>query len=261
MQMDTEANVPLAGKQAGFHGIGACNVEKGGTHENSDGNASIFRAVSRVRAFYRDLDTLPDTEGVFSILFVRFSIRILNPFDQNTVCINGKGLKMKNRVDRCTVNWSADTLSVLDRGEIHLVSEFIRAMYNSAAGALTGTASPSNSTDTWLLWNTEEKNWWLPAWAGIYFEGMERQKCNHAITLPHDSPQAAGVGCMWATTHTNKSYTRQQWSPISWCSFPTAGLCSLLVTKEEKHPCGVYYLLKVFFLFSSCSSFLEEAQN
>lgn len=30
---------------------------------------------------------------------------------------------------------SADTVPVLDRGEIHLVSEFIRPMYNSAAGA------------------------------------------------------------------------------------------------------------------------------
>lgn len=81
MQMDTKVNVPRAGKRAGLRGIGACNVEKGGTHENSDGNASIFRGVSRVRAFYRDLDTLPDTEGVFSIPFVHLGIRVLNLFD------------------------------------------------------------------------------------------------------------------------------------------------------------------------------------
>lgn len=59
---------------------GACNVKKGGTHESSDGNASIFRGVSRVRAFYRDLDSLPDTEGVFSKLSVHLGIRILNVF-------------------------------------------------------------------------------------------------------------------------------------------------------------------------------------
>lgn len=79
---DTKVNVPLAGKQTGFHGIGACDVEKGGTHESSDGNASIFRGISRVRAFYRDLDTLPDTEGVFSKLLVHLGIRIFDMFDQ-----------------------------------------------------------------------------------------------------------------------------------------------------------------------------------
>lgn len=99
MQMGTKVNVPLAGKQAGFHGIGACNVEKGGTHESSDGNTSIFRGVSRVRAFYRDLDTLPDTEGVFSKLFVHLAIRIFHMFDQKTMCIDSKGLKMKDRIE------------------------------------------------------------------------------------------------------------------------------------------------------------------
>lgn len=125
----------------------------------------------------------------------------------------GKGLKMKNREEWCTVNWSADTLPVLDRGEIHLVSEFIWPMYNSAAGALTGAAAPSNSAGTWPLWNRKKKKRgkprWLLGWVGIYFKGKERQKCNHTTALPNDSPQAAGVGCIWATTYTNKSHTRQ----------------------------------------------------
>lgn len=55
-------------------------MKKGGTHESSDGNASIFRGVSRVGAFHRDLDTLPDTEGVLSKPFVRLGVGILNVF-------------------------------------------------------------------------------------------------------------------------------------------------------------------------------------
>lgn len=91
MQMDTKVNVLLAGKQTGFHGIGACNVEKGGPHESSDGNASIFRGVSRVRAFYRDLDTLPDTEGEFSRLFLHLGLRILKVFGPKRCISTAKG--------------------------------------------------------------------------------------------------------------------------------------------------------------------------
>lgn len=88
MQMDTKVNM-LAWEQTGCPGIGACNVERGGPYENSVGNASKFRGVSRVRAFYRDPDTLPDTEGELSRLFVHLGLRILNVFTPKQVHIYG----------------------------------------------------------------------------------------------------------------------------------------------------------------------------
>lgn len=39
------------------------NLTIKGPHGSSDANTSIFRGLSRVHAFFRNLETLPDTES------------------------------------------------------------------------------------------------------------------------------------------------------------------------------------------------------
>lgn len=54
-----DVGVTTAQKQTGQGFM--CNRTIKGPHGSSDGNTSIFRGLSHVPAFFRDVETLPDT--------------------------------------------------------------------------------------------------------------------------------------------------------------------------------------------------------